>query len=409
MPGQLGEMYLVRRLHRSLLLVLAVAASVAVGPARAQAPAKRLAWVRMVAGAVEVRAAGNPSKPFEPLTQIGYSLFNGDTIRTGDDGRTIIQFTDGSRVYCFEETEFAVTEEKRARTVLGFEVERYTSRLIDVAHGSIGLAVEPNERLPTEVQSPTVVVGVRGTVIDPFQVNRTTGETRLGLKQGQAWGYTPDGQAAFKMAPGLLAHLGRDPKGRPTISTKVGRLRIITRDHRITLERGQGVFLHLKTAAGRAIVGTTPKSVGRVVVEAGGNRAQLAPRQTLQTRLDRKAGKLTIEALRGKVSITDQLGKKRLLVPGKPADLKFTPPAFEPRVIPGPKPRAGLPKRRSLPGAPHIKRKRTTPPALKRSGKATPAPAAPARTPTPPTGKRSRLPSPKPKPTPKRPLRKFRR
>jgi hypothetical protein len=298
----------------------------------------------MTTGSVEVRPASNPPQPFEPMTKIGQSLFSGDTIRTGMDGRTVIQFTDGSRLYCFEEAELTVTEGERSRTVLGFDVERYSSRLIDVVGGAVGLVVKPNEDLSTEVQSPTTVVGVRGTVIDPFRVDPATGETLVGLKQGRAWGYTPDGQAAFEMSPGLLARLGRDALGRPTVRSEAVPLGLLTRDHKITLQRGQGVFLDLKTAKGRAVIGAVRGSIGRVRIEAGGNRALLGPRQSLKTLVDRKAGKVSLEALQGKVSITDQLGKTRLLVPGRPTELKFKPPAFEPRVIPGPKPKTFKPK-----------------------------------------------------------------
>ncbi|MEE9305187.1 MAG: FecR family protein, partial [bacterium] len=206
-----------RRSSITLLLALVLTSTTAAGTAHGQETAVGIAWLRSVAGRVEVRPAGSPPKPFVPVSATGLRLTSGDTIRTGRDGRVVIQFTDGSRIYCFEETEFTVTEAERSRTALGVEVERYRSRLVKVARGSLGLTVEPNERLPTEVQSPTVVIGIRGTVVDPFQVNRITGETRVGLKRGRAWGYTPDGQAAFRIAPGLVARLGRDAKGRPTV------------------------------------------------------------------------------------------------------------------------------------------------------------------------------------------------
>ncbi len=353
-----------RRSSITLLLALVLTSTTAAGRAHGQETAVGIAWLRSVAGRVEVRPAGSPPKPFVPVSATGLRLTSGDTIRTGRDGRVVIQFTDGSRIYCFEETEFTVTEGERDRAALGVEVERYRSRLVEVARGSLGLTVEPNERLPTEVQSPTVVIGVRGTVIDPFQVNRISGETRVGLKRGRAWGYTPDGQAAFRIAPGLVARLGRDAKGRPTVLSERGPLGLITRDHRITLQRGQGVFLDLNTLAGRAAIGALPRSVGKILVEAGGSRARLAARQTLGTRIDRRAGRLIMNALRGKVPITDPQGRTRLLVPGKPFDLPFKPPAFEQRLLPGPRIRGLLPKGRSwipAPGLPGRGAKRPLP------------------------------------------------
>ena len=353
-----------RRSSITLLLALVLTSTTAAGRAHGQETAVGIAWLRSVAGRVEVRPAGSPPKPFVPVSATGLRLTSGDTIRTGRDGRVVIQFTDGSRIYCFEETEFTVTEAERSRTALGVEVERYRSRLVEVARGSLGLTVEPNERLPTEVQSPTVVIGVRGTVIDPFQVNRITGETRVGLKRGRAWGYTPDGQAAFRIVPGLVARLGRDAKGRPTVLSERGLLGLITRDNRITLQRGQGVFLDLNTLAGRAAIGALPRSVGKILVEAGGSRAQLAARQTLGIRVDRRAGRLIMNALRGKVPITDPQGTRRLLVPGKPFDLPFKPPAFEQRLLPGPRIRGLLPKGRSwipAPGLPGRGAKRPLP------------------------------------------------
>lgn len=332
------------RLHLSLLVVLALAAAPPLGPAGAQEPPERIAWVRLATGSVEVRPTGNPVKPFEPLARIGQSLFNGDTLRTGPDGNAVVQFADGSRLYCFEDSELTISEAEAAVRVLGFEVEGYPRRLIDVARGAIGLAVEPNEERSTEVESPTAVVGVRGTVIDPFRYDVATGETLVGLKRGSAWGYTPDRQAAFELTPGLLARAGRDALGRATLRSEKGLLGLVTRDHKIELQRGQGVFLDLKTAQGRAVVGALPGSVGRVVVEAGENRALLEARQSIRALVDREAGKVSLESLQGEVSLTDRLGRKSLLVPGRPSELRFRPPAFEPRVIPGPKPRGVPPK-----------------------------------------------------------------
>lgn len=355
-------------LRRRINLLAALAAAAAIAallPAHALSAGERMAWVLSVDGAVELRRAGSPPKAFEPLTQPDQDLFSGDAIRTGADGRAIVQFADGSRLYCFEEAELEISEGERTRTVLGVEAERYLSRLVDVGRGAIGLAVEPNEQLTTEVQSPTSVVGVRGTVIDPFRVDAVTGETLVGLKKGLAWGYTPDGEAAFEMVPGILARMGKDASGRPTVRSAAGLIGLLTRDHKIKIDKGQGVFLDLKTARGTAVIGSLPESVGRVVVEAGGNRAELAPRQSLKTLVDRKAGRLTMEAVEGRLSLSDKLGKRRVLVPGKPAELEFTPPALEPRLIPGLKPRSWIP-----PGAPELP---GVPPAAKGVGRKLPA------------------------------------
>lgn len=341
----------------TFLLVLGLVSAQAAPAAHGQETAGGIASIRSISGRVELRPAGNPPKPFVPVSARGLRLTSGDTIRTGRDGRMVIQFDDGSRIYCFEETEFTVTEAERNRAALGIEVERYRSRLVKVARGSLGLAVEPNERLPTEIQSPTVVIGVRGTVIDPFQVNPISGETRVGLKRGRAWGYTPDGQAAFRVVPGLIARLGRDAKGRPTVLSERGPLGLITRDHRISLQRGQGVFLDLNTLAGRAAIGALPRSVGKVLVEAGGTRARLAARQALGTRIDRRAGRLFMNAIQGRVPITGPQGTRRLLVPGKPFDLPFRPPAFEQRLLPGPRLPLRPPKGRSLIPAPGLPRR----------------------------------------------------
>jgi hypothetical protein len=362
--------------------VLALVAAPALRAAVSEEPKERIAWVRMATGSVEVRPAGNPIEPVEPLVQIGQSLFSGDTIRTGPKGQAVIQFTDGSRLYCFEEAELTISEGETTAKVLGFEVERYKRRLIDVVRGAVGVAVEPNEERSTEVESPTAVVGVRGTLLDPFRYDAATGETLVGLKRGKAWGYTPDRQAAFEITPGLLARAGRDALGRSTLRSEQGLLGLVTRDHKIELQRGQGVFLDLETARGRAVIGALRGSVGRVAVEAGENRAFLEARQSLKSLVDRKKGKVSLESLQGKLPVTDRLGRKSLLVPGKPSELQFKPPAFEPRVIPGPRPKAGPPGKRPSGRLPGVKGKPSgslapeRPEVLKR-----PSPRAPGGTP----------------------------
>src|SRR4051812_39795319 len=139
------------RLSRSSVL-LAVISTAFAGEAAAVA-----GWVDFASGAATVSDAQGRQRAVSK----GDNLDKGDTVRTGDNGRTQIRFTDGAYVSLQPNTEFAIKDYNFEGKVDGSE-----RGFFSLARGAMrtvtGLIGRVN-RNRYQVSTPTATIGIRGT------------------------------------------------------------------------------------------------------------------------------------------------------------------------------------------------------------------------------------------------------
>ena len=180
-------------------------------------------------------AEGAPAAPGLRALRNGSELFEGDVVRTGDDGRVQFRFTDGGLVSLQPRTEFRIDEYRHG----GASQRSFFSLLrgaLRTATGAIGRRDRDDYRLRT----PTATVGIRGTeflaeetVCDPRCAPGTTAGLRVSVTQGriavttgagsievgQGQSAVVDGPDALPrltaagpiLAPRALAHAGQSP------------------------------------------------------------------------------------------------------------------------------------------------------------------------------------------------------
>jgi len=133
-------------------LLLAVVSSAFAGEASAVA-----GWVDFTAGSVTISEGGGRQRA---LTK-GDNLDKGDTVRTGDNGRAQIRFTDGAYVSLQPNTEFSIKDYNFDGKTDGSE-----RGLFALARGAMrtvtGLIGRVN-RNRYQVSTPTATIGIRGT------------------------------------------------------------------------------------------------------------------------------------------------------------------------------------------------------------------------------------------------------
>ncbi|NLD68747.1 MAG: hypothetical protein GX644_08020, partial [Limnobacter sp.] len=180
-------------------------------------------------------AEGAPAAPGLRALRNGSELFEGDVVRTGDDGRVQFRFTDGGLVSLQPRTEFRIDEYRHG----GASQRSFFSLLrgaLRTATGAIGRRDRDDYRLRT----PTATVGIRGTeflaeetVCDPRCAPGPTAGLRISVTQGriavttgagsievgQGQSAVVDGPDALPrltaagpiLAPRALAHAGQSP------------------------------------------------------------------------------------------------------------------------------------------------------------------------------------------------------
>src|SRR3954463_5197845 len=114
-------------------------------------------WVDFASGAATVSDAQGRQR----AVSMGDNLDKGDTVRTGDNGRTQIRFTDGAYVSLQPNTEFAIKDYNFEGKVDGSE-----RGFFSLARGAMrtvtGLIGRVN-RNRYQVSTPTATIGIRGT------------------------------------------------------------------------------------------------------------------------------------------------------------------------------------------------------------------------------------------------------
>lgn len=122
------------------------------------ATAKRFATLNVFAGRVEVRPAGGPA--FQIVAD-EIELHQGDTVRTGPDGRASIEYFDDSVTGLDFETTFNLTELVTVQNVPQSKIIK-TTQPIGTTFNTVTELDDPLSLF--EVKTPSVTASVRGTV-----------------------------------------------------------------------------------------------------------------------------------------------------------------------------------------------------------------------------------------------------
>ena len=164
------------RLVAAVVVLAACAAGTEPGP--------RSATLRILAGTVEVQASGADLAPASD----GQTVASGDTVRTGADGRAVIEYFDGSVTRLDHDTTFALTD-------LLIRDDADHSALIDTAQFSgdsyhrITDLTESGSRFG--VVTPTATASVQGTVF--AVIFEEDGSVIFAVFEGTVIVETPDG------------------------------------------------------------------------------------------------------------------------------------------------------------------------------------------------------------------------
>lgn len=156
---------------------------------------------RIVSTEGEVTLAGAPAAA-------GTAFATGQTLSTGASGSAVVQLGDGSRIKVTPATELAVGEHRRFELKAGQvvkdgapEEEGIFASTMRLVRGSVELlATKVLRAKPLEVQTPTAVIGVRGTDYRVHHDQAASNPTRTEVLEGQVRAEvgdaaTPTGQA----------------------------------------------------------------------------------------------------------------------------------------------------------------------------------------------------------------------
>jgi hypothetical protein len=134
-----------------LVLPVLLAGMVVTGAVIKQAPDRPLAFVQKFKPSVGLEKSGK----FENITERGKPLFNGDTLRTDENGFALVQFMDKSMAKVKPESRLIVEGE--------IEGKQNTSTRIGLEAGEIFLNVTQQSTDNFEVATNTTVASVKGT------------------------------------------------------------------------------------------------------------------------------------------------------------------------------------------------------------------------------------------------------
>lgn len=154
------------------------------------ATAKQIATLRILEGTVEVKEG---SGPFAPATD-GGSLREGDTVRTGPDGRAEIEYFDGSVTRLDVGTTFAITTLETLDQAAG-------SRVIEAEQTSGNSYSRVTELADAasrfEIETPNATASVQGTIYAIFS-----------QEDGSVWVVVLDGSVAVSGSDGTSVQVG---------------------------------------------------------------------------------------------------------------------------------------------------------------------------------------------------------
>ena len=138
------------------------------------ASAKQIATLRLLGGQVEVR---HGTQAFQPGEQ-GVSLREGDTVRTGVDGRASIEYFDGSETLLDYDTTFRLVTLETLRNAAGSNVIE-GNQVDGNSYNRVVELTDPDSRFA--VQTPTATASARGTV---YAVIVDQGATTIAVVEG---------------------------------------------------------------------------------------------------------------------------------------------------------------------------------------------------------------------------------
>lgn len=136
------------------------------------------ARVSSVSGTVEFSPPGSIS--FSPLKN-GQELAIGSTVRTGDDGKTIIVTTPGTAIEVGNGSNLKITELAFSKS--GSTVTEQKAHL-ELTSGVVSALIDHNTPKATDfsIQTPQGAAAARGTFYAVYVIN---GKTYVGVKEGK--------------------------------------------------------------------------------------------------------------------------------------------------------------------------------------------------------------------------------
>ncbi|MGK5093723.1 FecR family protein [Deltaproteobacteria bacterium TL4] len=128
---------------------------------------------------------------------LGFLLEKGDVIQTGDEGKAQIVLTSGDAVFMGPSTKLIVTE-----TFLNPDSSKKMKRYVLSVWGKILAKVQQTAGKDLRVQTPTAVIGVKGT---EFVVEYVAEQTTVGTLNGLVHMQSATNQNAVDIPPGKMA------------------------------------------------------------------------------------------------------------------------------------------------------------------------------------------------------------
>lgn len=162
------------------------------------ASAKQVATLRIAEGTVDVQRG---SDAFRPAGQ-GQALREGDTVRTGPDGRAAIEYFDGSLTRLDFDTTFALVTLETLNNEAGSKVID-ADQLYGNSYNRVSELADAESRF--EVETPTATASVQGTV---YAVVIDAGATTIAVVEGSVT--TVGASGSVSVPAGKMVIVGTD-------------------------------------------------------------------------------------------------------------------------------------------------------------------------------------------------------
>lgn len=286
-------------------------------------------------GEVELEREGTPIP-----VELNMPIVAKDRIRV-EEGTVEIEYDDGSILKIRPYTDLTLDQIKKKRKILGLWTKTYLSRLISIFAGKVSGIIKKRRDLVTEFETPTIVAGVRGTILD-IVVDPETGATDILVDVDVVEIFTRDGWTVMTLAGGDSIGVYVDPDtGAASVHSYTGTISVRAGDTTSRVEPGATMTARVDPETGGASV---VASEGTIEVTVGEASATLDEGEAISANVDPETGVATIVATEGDVPVTAQ-GETQTLTPGtgttvSPGEAPTAPapmaPPAEPYVPPAP-------------------------------------------------------------------------